>query len=65
MPLVEVVRGGRTSEDAVAAALDCYTFLDRTPVVECKEMPGFIGNRPQVALVREATSSAQQGAAAG
>ena len=53
--------GERTSEDAVATAVDFYTFLGRTPVVERKEMPGFVGNRLQNALNREASYLVQQG----
>jgi ketoreductase RED1 len=61
IPLVEIVPGKRTSEDAVATAVDFYTFLGRTPVVERKEMPGFVGNRLQNALNREASYLVQQG----
>jgi ketoreductase RED1 len=61
IPLVEIVPGERTSEDAVATAVDFYTFLARTPVVERKEMPGFVGNRLQNALNREASYLVQQG----
>ena len=61
IPLVEIVPGKRTSEDAVATAVDFYTFLGRTPVVERKEMPGFVGNRLQNALNREASYLVEQG----
>jgi ketoreductase RED1 len=60
IPLVEIVPGKRTSEDAVSTAVDFYTFLGRTPVVERKEMPGFVGNRLQNALnAKPATSSSR------
>jgi ketoreductase RED1 len=61
IPLVEVVPGERTSEDAVQAAVDFYTRVGRTPVVERKEMPGFVGNRLQNALSREAIYLVEQG----
>ncbi|MDX2705457.1 3-hydroxyacyl-CoA dehydrogenase NAD-binding domain-containing protein [Streptomyces sp. PA03-6a] len=61
IPLVEVVPGECTSEDAVQDAVDFYTFLGRTPVVERKEIPGFVGNRLQRAVSREATYLVQQG----
>ena len=54
IPLVEVVPGERTSDESVQQAVDFYTFLGRTPVVERKEIPGFVGNRLQNALSREA-----------
>ncbi|MFJ4205539.1 3-hydroxyacyl-CoA dehydrogenase NAD-binding domain-containing protein [Streptomyces sviceus] len=61
VPLVEVVPGERTGEDAVQAALDFYTSVGRTPVVERKEIPGFVGNRLQNALSREAVYLVEQG----
>ncbi|WP_053846912.1 3-hydroxyacyl-CoA dehydrogenase NAD-binding domain-containing protein [Streptomyces sp. NRRL B-24085] len=61
VPLVEVVPGERTGEHAVRAALDFYTSVGRTPVVERKEIPGFVGNRLQNALSREAVHLVEQG----
>ncbi|MFG1641707.1 3-hydroxyacyl-CoA dehydrogenase NAD-binding domain-containing protein [Amycolatopsis sp. NPDC049252] len=61
IPLVEVVPGEQTSRQSVETAVDFYTFLDRTPVVERKEMPGFVGNRLQNALSREAIYLVEQG----
>ncbi|WP_406159455.1 3-hydroxyacyl-CoA dehydrogenase NAD-binding domain-containing protein [Streptomyces sp. NBC_00882] len=61
IPLVEVVPGERTTEDAVQAAVNFYTLLGRTPVVERKEIPGFVGNRLQNALNREAIYLVEQG----
>ncbi|MEV5107612.1 3-hydroxyacyl-CoA dehydrogenase NAD-binding domain-containing protein [Streptomyces massasporeus] len=61
VPLVEVVPGERTGEEAVQAALDFYTSVGRTPVVERKEIPGFVGNRLQNALGREAVYLVDQG----
>ncbi|MET7732019.1 3-hydroxyacyl-CoA dehydrogenase NAD-binding domain-containing protein [Streptomyces sp. NPDC005402] len=61
VPLVEVVPGERTGADAVQAALDFYTAVGRTPVVERKEIPGFVGNRLQNALSREAVYLVEQG----
>jgi ketoreductase RED1 len=61
LPLVEVVPGERTSEEAVQAAVDFYTLVGRTPVVERREIPGFVGNRLQNALSRQAVYLVQQG----
>ncbi|MGV4925841.1 hydroxylacyl-CoA dehydrogenase [Streptomyces sp. BHT-5-2] len=61
VPLVEVVPGERTGEDAVQAAVDFYALVGRTPVVERKEIPGFVGNRLQNALSREAVYLVEQG----
>ncbi|WP_206790494.1 3-hydroxyacyl-CoA dehydrogenase NAD-binding domain-containing protein [Amycolatopsis sp. MtRt-6] len=61
IPLVEVVPGERTSDESVRQAVGFYTFLGRTPVVERKEIPGFVGNRLQNALGREAIYLVEQG----
>jgi ketoreductase RED1 len=61
IPLVEVVPGRHTSEESVRQAVGFYTSLGRTPVVERKEMPGFVGNRLQNALSREAIYLVEQG----
>ncbi len=61
IPLVEVVPGERTSEESVARAVEFYRFVGRVPVVERKEIPGFVGNRLQNALSREAIYLVEQG----
>lgn len=54
IPLVEIVKGEKTSDETVQCAYDFYTALGKTPVILNKEVPGFISNRLQVALYREA-----------
>ncbi len=61
IPLVEVVPGEHTSDESVRQAVDFYTSLGRTPVVERKEIAGFVGNRLQNALSREAIYLVEQG----
>ncbi|MGK3202922.1 3-hydroxyacyl-CoA dehydrogenase NAD-binding domain-containing protein [Amycolatopsis sp. MEPSY49] len=61
IPLVEVVPGEQTSQESVDRAVEFYTLLGRTPVVERKEIPGFVGNRLQNALNREAIYLVEQG----
>jgi ketoreductase RED1 len=53
IPLVEVVPGEKTSEDAVADAVAFYAALGKVPRVVRKEMPGFVANRLQRAIFRE------------
>jgi ketoreductase RED1 len=53
IPLVEVVPGEKTSEDAVADAVAFYTALGKVPRVVRKEIPGFVANRLQRAIFRE------------
>jgi 3-hydroxyacyl-CoA dehydrogenase/enoyl-CoA hydratase/3-hydroxybutyryl-CoA epimerase len=53
MPLVEVVRGARTSADAMATAFELATRLGKTPVA-VKDSPGFVVNRILAAYLTEA-----------
>lgn len=61
MPLVEVVPGAKTSSETTQRALGLYRELDRVPVVVGRELPGFVANRLQMALAREAQYLVQQG----
>ncbi|MFF4991292.1 3-hydroxyacyl-CoA dehydrogenase NAD-binding domain-containing protein [Streptosporangium saharense] len=54
VPLVEVVGGERTDRAAVTWAEEFYTLTGKTVVVMDREVPGFIANRLQEALWREA-----------
>jgi 3-hydroxyacyl-CoA dehydrogenase len=63
LPLVEVVPGERTGDDAVARAMDFYTALGRKPIRLRHELPGHVANRLQAALWREAYSLVDRGVA--
>jgi 3-hydroxypropionate dehydrogenase (NADP+) len=54
IPLVEIVGGGETSLETVAAAYDFMKKLGKVPVLLKREVPGYIVNRLQAALLREA-----------
>lgn len=56
VPLVEIVPGGRTAEQTVRSAFDFYRQLGKTPVRLHKEVSGFVANRLQSAVMREAFS---------
>ena len=58
IPLVEVIRTADTSEPVMAALL---AAAGKTPVRVEKDVPGFIGNRLQHALWREAISLVEKG----
>ncbi len=60
MPLVEVVPSAATSESAVTRAVSVYRSLGRTPVVINKEIAGFVANRLQGVISREARYLVQQ-----
>ncbi|MCC6444498.1 MAG: 3-hydroxyacyl-CoA dehydrogenase family protein [Armatimonadetes bacterium] len=63
VPLVEIVRGPATSDAAVAAVYNLLRHIGKHPVIVEKEVPGFIANRLQAALAREALSIVQKGIA--
>ncbi len=63
IPLVEVVGGEWTSPQAVEAALDFYHCLGKKPIHIRKEIKGFVANRLQAALWREAFGLVQAGIA--
>jgi 3-hydroxybutyryl-CoA dehydrogenase len=63
LPLVEVVPGQQTSEETTRTVHQFLTRLGKRPVLVRKEIPGFIGNRLQMALVREALSLVEHGVA--
>jgi 3-hydroxybutyryl-CoA dehydrogenase len=54
VPLVEVVPGDRTRPDAVEQTLKLLTAAGKSAVRVARDVPGFIGNRLQHALWREA-----------
>jgi 3-hydroxyacyl-CoA dehydrogenase len=62
VPLVEVVAGRLTAEDAVDAALQAMKVLGRRPVRVRAELPGHVVNRLQAALWREAYDLVRRGA---
>ncbi|MBZ5739474.1 3-hydroxyacyl-CoA dehydrogenase NAD-binding domain-containing protein [Nocardioides mangrovi] len=62
VPLVEVVGGRATSEQAVQAAMAAMRRLGRRPVRVRAELPGHVVNRLQAALWREAYDLVRRGA---
>ncbi len=61
IPLVEVIRTEWTSEDVMNRVMDVLATIGKTPVRVEKDVPGFIGNRLQHALWREAISLVENG----
>jgi carnitine 3-dehydrogenase len=54
IPLVEVVGGERTDGAAVDWLADFYAAVGKRPLRLSRELPGFVGNRLQEAMWREA-----------
>ncbi|MEV0318533.1 3-hydroxyacyl-CoA dehydrogenase NAD-binding domain-containing protein [Streptomyces sp. NPDC050658] len=63
IPLVEVVGGERTDADAVAWASRFYEIAGKSVITMTSEVPGFIANRLQEALWREALHMVANGEA--
>jgi ketoreductase RED1 len=61
IPLVEVVPGEKTSPEAVTDAVAFYEALGKVPRVLKKEIQGFVANRLQRAIMREACYLVQEG----
>lgn len=54
VPVVEVIQGEQTAYEYIAWVMDLLTQAGKMPVHVRKDVPGFIGNRLQHALWREA-----------
>lgn len=63
IPLVEIVGGARTSEQAIAAAMRFYEGVGKQPIRLNREITGHVANRLQAALWREAVYLAREGVA--
>ena len=61
VPLVEIVPGTLTDPEVVERAVAFYQALGKKPQVLNKEIPGFVANRLQSALFREAVYLVAQG----
>jgi 3-hydroxybutyryl-CoA dehydrogenase len=63
VPLVEVIKGEETSSKVVDLTADLLKSMGKYPVKVKKDVAGFVGNRLQHALWREAISIVEQGIA--
>jgi len=63
IPLVEIVGGKKTSRKTVTATYDLMKNLGKIPVLLKREVPGYIVNRLQAALLREAIDLVDKGIA--
>jgi 3-hydroxyacyl-CoA dehydrogenase / enoyl-CoA hydratase / 3-hydroxybutyryl-CoA epimerase len=62
MPLVEIVRGGQTSDAALAAAIDVVQQIRKTPIV-VNDSRGFFTSRVIGTFINEAVAMLAEGAA--
>ena len=63
VPLVEVVPGEKTGAEAVQATQDLLEQVGKSPVQLKKEVPGFLVNRIQIAMLREILDLLDRGVA--
>ena len=63
IPLVEVVKTPATTDEVAETVMDILTKAGKKPVLCKKDVPGFIANRMQHALWREAISIVERGIA--
>ncbi|PPJ51849.1 hypothetical protein CBER1_09572 [Cercospora berteroae] len=61
--LVEIVPHQDTSSDSINRAIEFYKSLGKCPVLVKKEVPGFLANRLQAAVLAEAYSLVSRGVA--
>ncbi len=61
VPLVEVIQTAETSPQIVQSVIALLAKLGKVPVHVMKDVPGFVGNRLQHALWREAISLVENG----
>jgi 3-hydroxybutyryl-CoA dehydrogenase len=61
IPLVEVIRTAQTSNECIDQTLALLHSVGKTPVRVERDVPGFVGNRLQHALWREAIALVQEG----
>jgi 3-hydroxyacyl-CoA dehydrogenase len=61
IPLVEITKGEKSSNEVVKAVYDFYLSLGKEPVVLQKDTLGFIANRLQMALSRETIDLVMRG----
>lgn len=61
VPCVEVVKNDFTAQDSLRAVIDLLEYCGREVALMNKPAPGFIGNRLQHALYREAVHMVEEG----
>ena len=63
VPLVEVIPTAQTSEETTGVVMELLTSLGKQPLLMKREVPGFVVNRLQMALLREALWLVENGVA--
>jgi 3-hydroxyacyl-CoA dehydrogenase len=61
VPLVEIMVGRQTSHETIERTKDVLEKVGKKPITLLNAIPGFVGNRLQIALLREALSLVNKG----
>ncbi len=64
IPLVEMARAAQTSDETTETVYALLEKIGKRPIVMKAPLPGFVSNRLQMAMLREALNIVSQGAAA-
>lgn len=65
IPLVEIIKNDRTRDDVAETVRETALAIGKKPVIVRKDVPGFLLNRIQLAVAREALSLVDQGVTSG
>jgi 3-hydroxyacyl-CoA dehydrogenase len=63
IPVIEIIKGAATDDDVVQCVDRLIRKIKKVPVLVKKDVPGFLGNRLQYALMREAIALLEDGVA--
>ena len=61
IPLIEIIRNEHTRDDVVKTVYDLSLAIGKKPAVIKKDVPGFAGNRIQLAVIREVLAMVRDG----
>ncbi len=61
VPLIEMVRADETSDETTRRLYDFFESVGKKPIVISREVKGFVGNRIQFAVMREAMNIVESG----
>lgn len=63
IPLIEIIRNDETDEESVKTVKELALNIGKKPVLCAKDVPGFIANRVQFAILRECIDIVEKGVA--
>ena len=59
--LIEIIKGDKTDDNIAELIYNLCIMINKKPVIVNKDVPGFVGNRIQFAILREALSLVDDG----